>query len=223
LAIDLFVKDHFHESDCSGIVIAGFGTSEIFPALIPMYFEGVVGDWVRMRRRPVTSVDLDQVATIVPFAQREMVYTFMEGVNPDYEEAVESDLLQLFRELPELVIDNIPELNQKRKDKLKRDVRRAGERVHERFSAGLQDYRRQRFVLPVVRVVSMAPKDELAVMAETLVNLTSFKRKVSLEAETVGGPIDVAVISKVHGLVWVKRKHYFELKENPHVLARYFE
>ena len=33
-------------------------------------------------------------------------------------------------------------------------------------------------------------------MAESLVNLTSFKRRVTMDAETVGGPIDVAVISK---------------------------
>ena len=62
------------------------------------------------------------------------------------------------------------------------------------------------------------PKEELAEMAETLVNLTSFKRRVTPEAETVGGPIDVAVISKGDGLVWIKRKHYFVPELNP----RYF-
>jgi hypothetical protein len=34
--------------------------------------------------------------------------------------------------------------------------------------------------------------------------------------ETVGGPIDVAVISKGDGFVWIKRKHYFERDLNPH-------
>jgi len=48
-------------------------------------------------------------------------------------------------------------------------------------------------------------QDELAAMAESLVNLTSFKRKVSMEAETVGGTIDVAVISKGDGFIWIKR------------------
>ena len=55
-------------------------------------------------------------------------------------------------------------------------------------------------------------------MAETLVNLTSFKRRVTPEAETVGGPINVAVISKGDGLIWIKRKHYFTPELNP----RYF-
>ena len=67
-------------------------------------------------------------------------------------------------------------------------------------------------------VVKWLPKEELAEMAEALVNLTSFKRRVTPEAETVGGPIDVAVISKGDGLVWIKRKHYFERELN----HRYF-
>lgn len=53
------------------------------------------------------------------------------------------------------------------------------------------------------------PKPEMANMAEALVNLTSIKRRVSKGMETVGGPIDVAVISRTEGFVWVKRKHYF--------------
>lgn len=52
-------------------------------------------------------------------------------------------------------------------------------------------------------------------MAETLIQLTNFKLKFSSkDLETVGGPIDVAVISKGDGFVWVKRKHYFEPELN---------
>ena len=68
----------------------------------------------------------------------------------------------------------------------------------------------------------MLPKDELAAMAESLVNLTVFKRKVSKTVETVGGPIDVAVISKGDGFIWVKRKHYFEAELNQHFFANYY-
>ena len=70
--------------------------------------------------------------------------------------------------------------------------------------------------------MSMLPKDELAAMAEALVNLTSFKRKVSMQTETVGGPIDVAVISKSDGFIWIKRKHYFEPELNPQFFANYY-
>lgn len=71
-------------------------------------------------------------------------------------------------------------------------------------------------------VVAALPKDELAAMAESLVNLTSFKRKMSMDAETVAGPIDVAVISKGDGFIWIKRKHYFERELNPQFFANYY-
>ena len=81
----------------------------------------------------------------------------------------------------------------------------------------------QNYVMPAVRVVSILPKDELAAMAEALVNLTSFKRKVSMQSETVGGPIDVVVISKGDGFVWIKRKHYFKPDLNSQFFANYFQ
>ena len=59
-------------------------------------------------------------------------------------------------------------------------------------------------------------------MAESLVNLTSFKRHVSSEAETVGGPTDVAVITKGDGFIWIKRKHYFKADLNAHFFQNYF-
>ena len=56
-------------------------------------------------------------------------------------------------------------------------------------------------------------------MAESLVNLTKFRRRVTPERETVGGPIDVAVITKGDGFVWIRRKHYFDPALNPRVIA----
>ena len=75
---------------------------------------------------------------------------------------------------------------------------------------------------PILDMVSVLPKDELAAMAESLVNLTVFKRKVSKAVETVGGPIDVAIISKGDGFIWVKRKHYFKPELNQHFFSNYF-
>jgi ribosomal protein L3 len=70
-------------------------------------------------------------------------------------------------------------------------------------------------------MVSLLPKDELANLAESLVALTSLHRKVSRDLETVGGPIDVAIISKGDGFIWVKRKHYFRPELNAHFQLNY--
>jgi len=71
-----------------------------------------------------------------------------------------------------------------------------------------------------MEMVASLPKDELGSMAESLVNLTKFKRRISTQQETVGGPIDVAVITKGDGFVWTKRKHYFKPELNPRYISR---
>ncbi len=53
-----------------------------------------------------------------------------------------------------------------------------------------------------------------------MVSLTSLKRRVSLELETVGGPVDVAIISKGDGIIWQKRKYYFDASLNPNYFNR---
>jgi len=90
------------------------------------------------------------------------------------------------------------------------------------YKERLENYRRENYVDPIINVVASLPKAELAAMAESLVNLTSFKGKVSMEAETVGGPIDVAVISKGDGFIWINRKHYFARELNPPFFANYY-
>jgi len=52
--------------------------------------------------------------------------------------------------------------------------------------------------------------------------VTHRKRKFSSAAESVGGPIDVALISRNDGFVWVRRKHYFDSGLNPRYFHRKF-
>lgn len=58
--------------------------------------------------------------------------------------------------------------------------------------------------------VSVMPKEEVANMSESLINITSLKRKASSDIETVGREIDVALITKGDGFIWIKRKHFFD-------------
>ena len=61
---------------------------------------------------------------------------------------------------------------------------------------------------PILDVVKHLPKQELADMAEALVSITSLKRRISPDQEDVGGPIDVAAISKGDGFQWARGKHF---------------
>ena len=85
----------------------------------------------------------------------------------------------------------------------------------------VQRYTNRAYASPIVQMISLLPRDELANLAESLVALTSLKRRVSNDVETVGGAIDVALISKSDGFVWIKRKYYFPEDLNPQFNRNY--
>jgi hypothetical protein len=65
-------------------------------------------------------------------------------------------------------------------------------------------------------------KSELAAMAEAMVNLTALKRHVTTDSETVGGPVDVAIISKGDGFIWIKRKTNYDPTINMNLHQKFF-
>lgn len=69
-------------------------------------------------------------------------------------------------------------------------------------------------------VVNHMSKKELGEVAFSLVELTSRKRRYSTDMETVGGPIDVAILTRNEGFVWVRRKHYFDADLNPQYVPK---
>ena len=227
IAIALFVKYPIGMISpyTSGVVIAGFGTKDMFPVLVSFSIEGEVCGFMKYKKNEEKSaeIDFDSDATIIPFAQDEMVATFMTGVDPNYQIALERNLHELFTSYPEILVESIDKFSPQEKDEWKSKLQTISDEMFSEFSDLLRDLRSEFYVNSIMRVVRMLPKDELAAMAESLINLTSFKRRVSMEEETVAGPIDVAVISKGDGFIWIKRKHYFDRDLNQQFFANYYK
>lgn len=199
----------------SGLVIAGYG-AELYPVISTFDVEGVILGKLKYRVNTDKShtITANNQCRIIAFAQEDMVATFMNGINPHVLSFLQSYLTHVFSRLPELLGD---------KDEVDEDVFKAQVgQLLEGFWSMLGRHLAEEQASPVLRMVTVLPKDELAAMAEALVNLTAFKRRITESRETVGGPIDVAVISKGDGFVWVKRKHYFPPELNQHFFANYF-
>ncbi|PKP57181.1 MAG: hypothetical protein CVT88_08715 [Candidatus Altiarchaeales archaeon HGW-Altiarchaeales-1] len=211
------------KGDISGVVIAGFGEKEIFPSLVSFIIDGVVNNRLKYKTHITQKINFEIDASVVPFAQSEMVHTFMEGINPNFQNKMDGYLSEIFDKYPEIIVRSITKYDDNEKNQLKEEMKQESNKIFKSYQEHMQIVRRQDNVDPIIKVVSMLPKDELAAMAESLVNLTSFKRKVTMEMETVGGPIDVAIISKGDGFVWIKRKHYFSPELNPQFLSKYYK
>lgn len=207
----------------SGIVIAGFGEREYFPTLVEYQVDGYIGkDLKKYIVPPVMDISRSFRGCIRAFAQGEMVNRFMDGIDSNYS-------LYLSQAVSELVMDNCFETLNKygstenNIESVRQNIRDAVDEAVSQFERDAHNYRVDTFSDPVVRMVGVLPKDELAHLAESLVALTSLKRRVSSDAETVGGPVDVALISKGDGFVWIKRKHYFSEELNKQFVRRYMD
>lgn len=202
----------------SGIVIAGFGRNEYLPCLRAYEIEGVALDQTIFNpiRDATITTSAQSSAYVSGFAQSDVISMFMEGVAPEYQAFVDGYIDTIISRFAEALGDESdnPELRAK--------LEGARDDLLGSFAQELSEQRYNEYVEPVLDVVQSLPIDELAALAESLVNLTSLKRRISRDDETVGGPVDVAVISKGDGLIWVHRKHYFDAAKNPQFFANYY-
>jgi hypothetical protein len=224
----IFVKQIFpnDENMTSGVVICGFGDKELFPSSIAYNIESSILNNVKYRIKERLKAEANGTAAIAPYAQGEMVHTFIHGIDPKYRAVIETYTNDNLTKLTELIIDNLDILKDKtkpEKDSFKEQLnKKISEDIISNFKNQMDLYSQENHVNPILQSVAVLPKDELASMAETFINLTSFKRRVaSDQKETVGGPIDVAVITKGDGFIWIKRKHYFKPELNQHFLRNY--
>lgn len=218
----VFCKDFFTDSGNSGIVIAGFGDSEPFPGLFSYVVQGVVGNKLKFKPHKTASISFSNGAFITPFAQDEMVHTFMQGVDPLYEHFLIGSMNEIVKKHFFDPIEKAAQIDNEAKKEMVQKLRDIQAVAIKELREKLVQHKRSHYVDPVLDAVAALPKDELAAMAESLVSLTILKRRVSMTAETVGGAIDVALISKGDGLIWIKRKHYFDKNLNAQFLANYY-
>ncbi len=219
LIIDMLCREYLSDFS-SGVVVAGFGEKEYLPSQISFDLEEMIINKPRYREHKRDIVNQSNTATVTAFAQKDMVYAFMEGINQNLHQYMVDSTGNLFQGTCKAIIKIIKEENKEIGNKvdkiLKKSVPPLMDNLFQKWSK-----QREQYWQPIVQIVSSLPKDELATMAENLVNLTKFKRRVTTDEETVGGPIDVAIITKGDGFVWIKRKHYFEPGYNPRLIAKY--
>jgi hypothetical protein len=191
----------------TGIVIAGYGEREIFPTVHDFCIGGKLGKSLIYFNENIDRIGGGHNASIDPYAQTEMVHQFAKGIDPDFAETITNKFDAVLHSLSGLLQDQ---------DKQKIDGLSGlfTDYISATIDAAYKD--------PIMDIVSCMQKSELTAMAEAMVNLTALKRHVSTDSETVGGPIDVALITKGDGFIWIKKKTNYDPVLNRHLNQSYF-
>lgn len=201
----------------SGVVIAGYGKDEIYPTLTTFETAGFIGKQLHMIQKNSTSISDENNASVTPFAQQEMSCLFMEGLHPDLKKFILAQVFQLMDNTKQELINKL-----KPADK-GLAIQTKFQEITKKFLNNISLFSRQNFAVPRLNSIANLSKMELAKIAESLVELQALGKQVSMEMDSVGGPIDVAVISKHDGFIWIKRKLYFNSELNPCFLEKYMK
>lgn len=192
----------------TGIFFCGYGEDEYLPSYIHSTLDGVFLGKPRLWDSEEVDSMKDTESTLIPFGQRDVIDSYLLGIS----DALKSWLTDSQRKLQEKVFHELREIAGYTSDGMK-----LPDEVPTEFFDALVDTWLEALnnhvssaVKPIRESIGYLPKEEMAMLAEALVDLTSVKRRVGQDVQTVGGPVDVAVITKGDGFVWVKRKHYFE-------------
>jgi len=200
--------------------VAGFGSIEWCPSLVSFETDGIVDNRLKYVEKP--DVDIGRhgpEAEILGFAQDDMMKSFVEGIDPTIRKYLFTSVKQGIMDTAKAVLSAVLSDSAK-EDAAFKAMESTLETMQEEAVAEGSRYVKRIAENPIRDMISAMPKQELVKLAESLIDITSLKRKVTRGQETVGGDVDVAIISKSEGFVWTKRKHYFPPELNPRFFNR---
>jgi hypothetical protein len=200
------VKDLFLE-EVTGIVFAGFGSDESYPAVVTYNASAVVSGIMKRAEIDVSVIDNEMRSAISLFADCEVTYAFLRGIELDLETRIYGTLHGLGLKLVDQVVNSFSGIDPAQRESVRRQFQ--GKQVPEyvrNFHSMMAEYQQEAYIDPILRVIEIANKQEIADTARELVALNIFKKRIMAKRQTVGGAIDVAVISRDGGFVWVQRQ-----------------
>lgn len=209
----------------TGLVFVGYGESEIYPSLYPIEISFGIDHRLKYRvnEKQISKISEHGLeATIAPFAQTDVTQTIIRGINPSFLDIIykvtDSSITSFSNEITG-ILDSNPVTKT-----LSTAVKNIDQRgIIEDITKQINNEMFRIYSKPLIETVALLDKEDMANMAESFIALTSLVRRMQPGEETVGGPVDVAVISKGDGFIWINRKHYFKPELNASFFNNYFK
>lgn len=216
----LYLKSKEKFSNYTGLVFVGFGEDEIYANLIPVNISLAIQGRLKyyIDEDDIVTISNSMAGAVAPFAQQDVMDTILRGIDDD----LNASYFTNFAKAIELQKDEIIRLVEKQNMELAEAIKKLDNSVHyNNFLENNVEAIRTKYINPMITAVSLLSKEDLAEMAESLIYLTYLKRRITFAEESVGGAVDVAIISKGDGFVWIKRKLYFDSKLNSPTIHNY--
>lgn len=222
------IERHSRGGRLAELVFTGFGPEEKYPSLLSaITYEGF-DNHVNYYFRKEVHIDDKHPVAICPFAQDDITNSILQGIHEKYE-------LNLFMSFPILIADDnvaecTPDLDSQPEDyedsieeiDVGMDDQNfmpewelmevQDEDLKKQVNSALQVHKKQN-QRQWEKALESYNLEAMAALAESLIDLTGFQRILNFDPEGVGGPVDVAVISRNDGFTWLSRKSWYHHKD----------
>ena len=160
----------------SGLVLFGFGTDDLYPDVLAHEFNSVPFGTLRSRHYGDFGF-VTNGPTIVPFANRDVMDILIQGVSTHLMEFFAEAIGAAAEEIVERVLRDNMTLSSDEQKVAKRLSSKAVSKIIEKYSEQIPKYTQYKYVHKMVSAVENMPKEELATLAEALVEVTAHKSR----------------------------------------------
>lgn len=217
------ISQHYYGA-YTGLVFTGYGEDDIFPAIQAVNIYSVTDNRLKYYYDKHRSFKISNrfKSCIVPYAQTDVIDTIMSGIYPGFNRIIETVLSEMMNIYSRNTINFLE--RHSGCEEVANEIKKINiERLVKDTTGRMKSLMHNNYTSALVNTIINLDKADMANIAESFISLTSLIRRMSPHEETVGGPIDVAVISKGDGFIWINRKYYFKSEYNQHFFENYFK
>lgn len=191
-------KYTYHHTEGT-LAFVGFGDSEIYPAHTYLDFLGVIADKPRYLRNS-DAISLETSSRLRTHAQAEAIHTFLRAYHKNFESVAKVNIDKTFDTL--LQVEGLNDLP----DEILTEIERVKSESKSALESAFAEESTNKFVDPFTSTLAGLPTISLGNMAASLIQLQVLRQTSTAIQDTVGGPIDVGVITLENGFQWFKHK-----------------
>ena len=186
--------------------------------MLHLHLSGIINGKIRYIKKEQVEISENNPSSINPLAQVDVMQTFLFGISDAFINDIAMDIPKQIQKSFDSIDDSLFAAGKKS------EVQNSLNTATASVIAQIIQRARKQYLYPITNSVATLPIEELALLAESMINITSMRRKVAIDDSngTVGGPVDLAIISKGEGFIWIKRKHYFDPDLNPQYIHTHY-
>jgi hypothetical protein len=203
--IDEFTRlflERGHFDNRAQLAFVGFGDKQLLPGYANVEISGILNDSLLYEftaDQSAQSIGNRNYFGICPIGQTSSIDLVLKGLNYQLVNIATTAVMETLFPPDDDQMDTTPESTDEEKEEL-------SSKFYSAIDKSFNSWSEKNYVQALRGAISALPVASLAAVARSLIEVQSLSQTITGEMGTVGGPIDVATISRDNGFQWVRHK-----------------